>query len=282
MKEYLRLILTLLLPLVLVLAYSLSGYRLVFNGWSMSKVRIPAGQMPFICPADGCVTEVTDTCAAGHMGMTAVDTDDGDARGTDTIGEVRDSVPLDTAAKRILFFGDSMVEGLSMRFSDYAMENGHRLYSVCWYGSSIGAWASATDSIDRMLAWAQPDYIVVSLGGNELRAKDLERRMEDIRKIQGQLGTVPTVWIAPPSWVSNPTITGAIERTVGTRRYFDSTRLTYTRGSDNMHPTFGSSARWMDSIAVWMSSPMTAHPIVMDRPTRHYPRRWQRRFIFPH
>lgn len=169
-----------------------------------------------------------------------------------------------------------------MRFSDYAMENGHRLYSVCWYGSSIGAWASATDSIDSMLAWARPDYIVVSLGGNELRAKDLERRMEDIRKIQGQLGTVPTVWIAPPSWVSNPTITGAIERTVGTRRYFDSTRLTYTRGSDNMHPTFGSSARWMDSIAVWMSSPMTAHPIVMDRPTRHYPRRWQRRFIFPH
>lgn len=287
MKEYLRLILVLLLPLVVVLAYSLSGYRLVFNGWGMSKVKVSGCLLSAIVWDGGGFSMSTDTCAAASMTASGNDAlgkpalPDGNLCETlDTVPP--DTVPLDTTSKRILFFGDSMVEGLSMRFSDYAMENGHQLYSVCWYGSSIGAWAAASDSIDRMLAWATPDYVVVSLGGNELRAKDLERRKEDIRKIQGRLGTLPTVWIAPPSWVRNPTITGAIEQAVGRKRYFDSTRLTYTRGADNMHPTFGSSARWMDSIAVWMSSPMTAHPITMDPPARKYPRRWHKRFIFPH
>lgn len=282
MKEYLRLILVLLIPLVVVLAYSWSGYRLVFNEWSVAKVKRSLGLLTIV----NWKSSGGGMARNANAGDTTIYLDMEDMGGHsikhDIACEEPDTLSLDTASKRILFFGDSMVEGLSMRFSDYAMENGHQLYSVCWYGSSIGAWASAMDSIDWMLTWAQPDYVVVSLGGNELRARDLERRMDDIRKIQGRLDSLPTVWIAPPSWVRNPTITGAIERAVGTKRYFDSTRLTYTRGSDNMHPTFGSSARWMDSIAVWMSSPMTAHPIVMDPPTRKYQRRWHKRFIFPH
>ena len=40
----------------------------------------------------------------------------------------------DTCGKRILFFGDSMVEGLSMRFSDYARENGYTFRSLEDYG----------------------------------------------------------------------------------------------------------------------------------------------------
>lgn len=282
MKEYLRLILVLLIPLVLVLAYSWSGYRLVFNGCSISKVKGPSEFLALMQWNDSWFAMTADSCDNDKKAFHDMEAMGNDTIVSDSVCESMDTVPLDTTSKRILFFGDSMVEGLSMRFSDYAMENGHQLYSVCWYGSSIGAWASAPDSIDGMLTWAQPDYIVVSLGGNELRAKDLDRRMEDIQKIQERLGTLPTVWIAPPSWVRNPTITGVIEKSVGSRRYFDSTRLTYTRGSDNMHPTFGSSSRWMDSIAVWMSSPMTAHPIVMAPPTQKYPRRWHKRFIFPH
>ena len=57
--------------------------------------------------------------------------------------------------------------------------------------------------------------------------------------------------------------------------------LTYTRGSDKMHPTFGSASRWMDSIAVWMSSPQTAHPIEMNFPQATQPRKWKKKFMFP-
>jgi hypothetical protein len=174
-----------------------------------------------------------------------------------------------------------MIEGLAMRFADYANENGHKLYSVCWYGSSTLGWASNLDTLQSFLNWSQADYVVVSLGGNELRVKDLEARSQNIRKIQDALKDRPTVWIAPPSWIKNPTITGVIRETVGEKRYFDSTRLKFNRGSDNMHPTFGSASRWMDSIAVWLSSPQTAHPIRMNPPQQKYPRKWHKKLLFP-
>lgn len=274
MKEYLRLILILLIPLVLVSVYSFCGVRLAFNDWGLRKIqywdRILA-EMNFESEGSG---GNVDSINIAHIEI------------VDSI-LLKDSATLDkpfspdTCKKRILFFGDSMVEGLSLRFSDYAQENGHLLYTVCWYGSSTTGWASDLDTLNSFLRWSKADYVVVSLGGNELRIKDLDFRAQNIRKIQEALGDRPTVWIAPPSWVKKPTITEVIRSVVGESRYFDSTRLTYQRGSDNMHPTFASSSRWMDSIAVWMSSQHTAHPIVMKTPSKEYPRKWKRRFIFP-
>lgn len=268
MKEYARLILILLIPLLLVSIYSISGHRLAFNDWELRRIR---SWDKFLYDSIG----AQNADAVDGMMLDADSSLQSEPMPVDTV------FAPDTCKKRFLFFGDSMVEGLSLRFSDYVNENGHQLYTVCWYGSSTTGWASAIDTLQSFIRWAEPDYVVVSLGGNELRVKDLDFRAENIRKIQNALGKIPTVWIAPPSWVKKPTITEVIRSVVGNKRYFDSTRLTYQRGSDNMHPTFNSSARWMDSIAVWMASPETAHPIVMNKPTKEYPRKWKRRFIFP-
>lgn len=267
MKEYLRLLLILAIPLLLVSVYSISGHRLVFNGWTVSKIHFWQKHLPCL----GSPEDASDSISADTIVVVAVD----------TIAVEPVPLPLDTAGKRILFFGDSMIEGLSMRFADYARENGHQLFTVCWYGSTTTGWAHNLDTLQSFLRWSEADYVVVSLGGNELKVKDLDNRAENIRIIQRALGSRPTIWVAPPSWVKNPTITGVIRGEVGDKRYFDSTRLTYTRGSDNMHPTFGSASRWMDSIAVWMSSPQTAHPIKMDFPKATEPRKWKKKFMFP-
>ena len=267
MKEYLRLLLILAIPLLLVSVYSISGHRLVFNGWTVSKIHFWQKHLPCL----GSPESPSDSISADTIVVVAVD----------TIAVEPVPLPLDTAGKRILFFGDSMIEGLSMRFADYARENGHQLYTVCWYGSTTTGWANSLDTLQSFLSWSEADYVVVSLGGNELKVKDLDNRAENIRIIQRALGTRPTIWVAPPSWVKNPTITGVIRGVVGDKRYFDSTRLTYTRGSDKMHPTFGSASRWMDSIAVWMSSPQTAHPIEMNFPQATQPRKWKKKFMFP-
>lgn len=267
MKEYLRLLLILAIPLLLVSVYSISGHRLVFNGWTVSKIHFWQKHLPCLRSPES----PSDSISADTIVVVAVD----------TIAVEPVPLPLDTAGKRILFFGDSMIEGLSMRFADYARENGHQLFTVCWYGSTTTGWAHNLDTLQSFLRWSEADYVVVSLGGNELKVKDLDNRAENIRIIQRALGSRPTIWVAPPSWVKNPTITGVIRGEVGDRRYFDSTRLTYTRGSDKMHPTFGSASRWMDSIAVWMSSPQTAHPIKMDFPKATTPRKWKKKFMFP-
>lgn len=272
MKEYARLILILLIPLLMVSAYSLSGHRIAFNGWTVAKARAWEKVLADVLSEDSLPSSVSGEACASLCPDTL----------SPVMEEKADTVfSPDTCRKNILFFGDSMVEGLSMRFADYARENGHSLYSVCWYGSSTYAWASNPDTLQSFLRWSEADYVVVSLGGNELKVKDLENRAAYIRTIQSQLGSRPTVWIAPPSWVKNPTITEVIRSVVGDRRYFDSTRLTFTRGSDKMHPTFNSASKWMDSIAVWMASPETAHPIVMDVPVQKYPRKWKKRFMFP-
>lgn len=277
MKEYARLILVLVIPLLLVSAYSLCGGLLNFNGWTISKARLwqkelaewmgllQKSLLPSSAPEVNVTPPLVDTLSHQYL--------------VDSV--VVETQQPDTCSKRILLLGDSMVEGLSMRLSDYARENGHTLYSVCWYGSSTTGWANNLDTLQSFLRWSDADYVLVSLGGNELRVKDTEFRANNVMTIQQALGTRPTVWIAPPSWVKNPTITEVIRSVVGDKRYFDSTRLTYQRGSDNMHPTFHSAAKWMDSIAVWMSSPQTAHPIKMDFPKGKYPRKWKKKFIFP-
>lgn len=276
MKEYVRLILILLIPLLLVSIYSISGHYIAFNGWKIGKVRIWEQMRDKLSQDKNALSSLQNSSPALENEPPALDSL---ISHQDSISQ--HSVELDTCGKRILFFGDSMIEGLAMRFADYADENGHKLYSVCWYGSSTLGWASNLDTLQSFLNWSQADYVVVSLGGNELRVKDLEARSQNIRKIQDALKDRPTVWIAPPSWIKNPTITGVIRETVGEKRYFDSTRLKFNRGSDNMHPTFGSASRWMDSIAVWLSSPQTAHPIRMNPPQQKYPRKWHKKLLFP-
>ncbi|MBQ5911586.1 MAG: SGNH/GDSL hydrolase family protein [Bacteroidaceae bacterium] len=276
MKEYVRLILILLIPLLLVSIYSISGHYIAFNGWKIGKVRIWEQMRDKLSQDKNALSSLQNSSPASENEPPALDSL---VSLQDSISQ--QSVELDTCGKRILFFGDSMIEGLAMRFADYADENGHKLYSVCWYGSSTLGWASNLDTLQSFLNWSQADYVVVSLGGNELRVKDLEARSQNIRKIQDALKDRPTVWIAPPSWIKNPTITGVIRETVGEKRYFDSTRLKFNRGSDNMHPTFGSASRWMDSIAVWLSSPQTAHPIRMNPPQQKYPRKWHKKLLFP-
>ena len=276
MKEYVRLILILLIPLLLVSIYSISGHYIAFNGWKIGKVRIWEQMRDKLSQDKNALSSLQNSSPASENEPPALDSL---ISHQDSISQ--QSVELDTCGKRILFFGDSMIEGLAMRFADYADENGHKLYSVCWYGSSTLGWASNLDTLQSFLNWSQADYVVVSLGGNELRVKDLEARSQNIRKIQDALKDRPTVWIAPPSWIKNPTITGVIRETVGEKRYFDSTRLKFNRGSDNMHPTFGSASRWMDSIAVWISSPQTAHPIRMNPPQQKYPRKWHKKLLFP-
>lgn len=276
MKEYVRLILILLIPLLLVSIYSISGHYIAFNGWKIGKVRIWEQMRDKLSQDKNALSSLQNSSPASENEPPALDSL---ISRQDSISQ--HSAELDTCGKRILFFGDSMIEGLAMRFADYADENGHKLYSVCWYGSSTLGWASNLDTLQSFLNWSQADYVVVSLGGNELRVKDLEARSQNIRKIQDALKDRPTVWIAPPSWIKNPTITGVIRETVGEKRYFDSTRLKFNRGSDNMHPTFGSASRWMDSIAVWLSSPQTAHPIRMNPPQQKYPRKWHKKLLFP-
>ena len=168
---------------------------------------------------------------------------------------------------RILFIGDSMLEGLMRRFGDYAAENGHELDVVLWYSSSTELWAKG-DVLERSLRKYRPTFVVVCLGSNELFVRDLPKREQYVATIVQRVDSLPFVWIGPPNWRKDTGINDVIVRHVGPHRYFDSRRLTLERSSDHMHPTMRAAAQWMDSVAAWMNSPRTAQPIPMNLPQK--------------
>ncbi len=176
-----------------------------------------------------------------------------------------DFVP-DQSHQRILFIGDSMLEGLSLRLNDYATQDNNYLMTVIWYASGTRHWGG-TDSLSMLITRYKPTYIFISCGGNELHSRNVEGLKPYIQNIVTTIGEIPFVWIGPPNWREDTGINDAIREIVGEKRYFDSRQLDLQRKGDHIHPTDAAAAYWMDSIARWVSSDKNAHPIQMTYPT---------------
>lgn len=172
---------------------------------------------------------------------------------------------VDSTAQRILFFGDSMLEGLGKHAADYAAGNGHEIHSIVWYSSNSKLWAE-TDTLQYFIRKYKPTFIMVCLCSNELFVRDLDNRERYIKKIVKKIGDIPFIWISPPNWKDDTGINERIIKVVGKERYFDSRhyRERMPRRRDHAHPTQAAANWWMDSIAVWMNSMETAHPILMQ------------------
>lgn len=234
MKNYYSILLILLLPLLAVL-----GYATVEEPYETELTRISLDSL------DSLFTSKNDSALAADTA-------------------VIDTVAIDTTHQRILFVGDSMVEGLGLRMAQYAEANGHELTYVTWYSSTTYAWCS--DTLRYYIKEADPTFIMITIGGNEQSSKNTTASDKNIKGILDIIGDIPFVWICTPEWEKDAPFNFIPERLCGKKRFFDSRKLTYERQKDHRHPTFAASKIWMDSIAVWMQSQETAHPIQMKVP----------------
>lgn len=176
-------------------------------------------------------------------------------------------VKMDTTKKTILFIGDSMVECLFPRMSAYAKKNGHTLYTVVWYSSTTEIYGTRTTLKDYINKY-KPDYILFSLGGNELFIKDIrQKRQKYVNELIRQMGNIPFVWIGPPNWKDDTGINDMINESVPAGCFY----LSYTpdqhynRKKDGAHPKADSSILWMDRICKWIMTE-SAHPIRLVAP----------------
>lgn len=175
-------------------------------------------------------------------------------------------VPLDTASKKILIIGDSMLDGLSPRMAAYAKQNGHTLYSVRWYSSGIECWAKSGKFAKYMNEF-KPDFVFISLGGNLLFVKDVkEKNQKYLDQILALLGDTPYVWIGPPNWKPDTGINDMLAESLRPGSFFLSNGMHFERRSDGAHPTMASAAQWLDSVARWMPE-HSMHPIKMEVPS---------------
>ena len=181
--------------------------------------------------------------------------------------EAEKPVEVDTTKKTILFFGDSMLDGLYPRLAAYAEQNGHELYAVIWYSSTSETWGKS-DKLRKYIEQLHPNYIFISLGANELFVKDIaDKRDKYVKNIISDIGDIPYLWIGPPNWKPDTGINSLIERNAAKGSFFLSDGMTFIRKKDGAHPTSKSSEEWMDSIVRWMPQ-HSNHPILMEKPDK--------------
>ena len=186
----------------------------------------------------------------------------------------------DMSPQRFLFVGDSMAEPIAHYFWNYAVENGHELYTVSWYGSSSYSWG-LTHTLQHYINEYHPTFVVLCMGSNELTIKDMNTVTRNVNRVLEQMGDLPFVWIGPPSytkdnphavkrWIDNG-YNDQIMTEVGADRFFDSRDMQMDRARDGLHPTMKGAVVWMDALAEWMSSEWTRHPVVMNTPQQKSP-----------
>ena len=176
----------------------------------------------------------------------------------------------DTSAHRILFVGDSMVEGLRYRLSQYAVANGHSMQCVIWYSSSSKYWAKS-DTLSHFIEKFDPTYIFLCIGANELFVRNLEERDAAVGEVIREIGDRPFIWIGPPNWKPDTGINDILLRHCGKSRYYPSLRLKYERAKDGAHPVLKSYNMWADSVSTWLRD-SCAHPIRWDVPAKDTPK----------
>lgn len=169
----------------------------------------------------------------------------------------------DTTVKSVLIFGDSMTILIANRLAAYGEKNGYEVASVTWDSSSTVSW-SGCDTLENFIKRYHPDFIMVSLGSNELFLKNFDARRPYVEKLIAKIGDIPFVWIGPPSWKEDKGFNKMMRKTLPEGTFFDSNGLDLPRGADNIHPTPKGGVIWTDSIMSWLA--YTPHPIKAERP----------------
>lgn len=249
MKNYFGIFLILLLPLLAVL-----GYASMDESISTELTRIDLRHIDSFLAAD------PDSALVAEA-------------------EIADSTAVDTTPQRILLIGDSMVEGLGLRMAEYAAHNGHTLTFVTWVSSTTDMWGS--DTLRHYLNEAKPTFVVMTIGGNEQSYCDEALNERNIKRILDIIGDTPYVWICTPEWEKDSPFNVVPQRVCGRQRFFDSRRLTLDRAQDHRHPTYQAGSIWMDSVALWLQSPLREHPIVMQRPPKGTAKECTKYYIKP-
>ena len=184
---------------------------------------------------------------------------------------ILDTVPIpaetlvepDTTVHSLLVFGDSMTHHLAMSIAKYGTKNNYKVTGVTWESSSIPGWENS-GKIQEYIEMSHPDFIIISLGSNEMELKHFERRIPDVENVLKQLGDIPFVWVGPPLWKEDKGLYRMLEKAVPKGKLFKIEDMDIERGPDHVHPTKRGADQWADTLMRWISR--SSHPILTEIP----------------
>lgn len=247
---YLWLILAVALIIIIVIAFAEDS--------SVGNISLRQGTYKDVLMAPD-PKESPETAAGADSTGGAASTSEGVAPG----GDPRPIHTPDTTVKSVLIFGDSMTILIANRLAAYGKQNGYMVNSVTWDSSSSVVW-SGCDTLDNFIRRYRPDFIMVTLGSNELFLRDFSKRKPYVEKILAKMGDIPFVWIGPPNWKEDQGYNDMMESTLPPGTFFRSEGIDLPRGKDKIHPTPKGGVIWTDTIMRWIAK--SAHPIKAEVP----------------
>lgn len=176
----------------------------------------------------------------------------------DTIPDKPKEVQPDTTVKNVLVFGDSMTVLLARRIADYGAKNGYKVTSITWDGSTTLGWCDS-EKLTGQLANQKPDFIFISLGGNEINLSDPNGRSKYVKRLLSHFEDIPFIWVGPPMETKGTKFEEMILSLVPEGSYFRSD-FPVELGPDHIHPTRDGATVMIDSLMRWI--PKSHHPIL--------------------
>jgi lysophospholipase L1-like esterase len=175
--------------------------------------------------------------------------------GTHGAHEAGDSkLPQLPAGTKLLHVGDSFAGALGHELN--RLLKSHNVHGTLKYEKAtyIPTWASNRDFAAH-LARYQPDLVLITLGGNELKIPDPNARAETVRRVVKRVEGRPCVWVGIPLWEgADPALMGVIRENVAPCLYLDSTALlpNLARARDGIHPSTSARTQWAEAVVLWL------------------------------
>jgi lysophospholipase L1-like esterase len=160
---------------------------------------------------------------------------------------------------RLLFFGDSLAQGLSPHLRDLATETGVPYVGTGVVGSRIDQWTSS-QWLGEQLVTLQPTLVLVALGTNDAYSRLSPEAVAASAELL--LSRIPesaeVVWVGVPAlpakYGANSPSQEVLEAIVEVApSYFPSHGLEIPRGPDGLHPSAAGYAGWAGAIWDWLS-----------------------------
>ena len=158
----------------------------------------------------------------------------------------------------VLHVGDSFVHsGLTQRLRTHLEPLGVRYEVRAEHSTNSLDWSKR---VPGEVSAAQPDLVIITLGGNEIGSKHLDVQARAIRRIVDSIGGRPCVWTTPPLWMEESGLFDVLQANVSPCRFFETDAVVGSfipRRADKIHPTAEGGAVWADKLFAWVMAERT-------------------------
>jgi len=160
---------------------------------------------------------------------------------------------------KMLFVGDSMLEGLEPRLRARAAAAGVAYTGKWKRGARIATWAGEEDL--RLALQQGPSACVIVLGTNDAALADPGAERDELRTLVlecSEATGVPVLWIDPPQtpFDGDAALMQMLAEASSTlpMRRFATRDLDLVRAGDGIHLTMSAYGQWADAIWRWMEA----------------------------